>query len=109
MENLSIDDFMSQIPSAFRPEKATGVDAVIAFHLTGEQGGDWAVTIRDQQCTVEKKAAVNPRMTLTATSKDCTDVLTGKLDGMRAFMQGKLRISGDTGLAMKMTSFFKMP
>jgi putative sterol carrier protein len=108
MENLSIDDFMSQIPSALRPDKASGVNAVIAFHLTGEQGGDWTITIRDQQCTVEKKVAVNPRMTLTATSKDCMDVLTGKLDGMRAFMQGKLRVSGDTGLAMKMTSLFKI-
>jgi putative sterol carrier protein len=108
MESVSIDDFMNKIPTAFRPEKAAGVNAVISFHLTGDQAGDWMVTIHDQTCSVEKKTATSPRLTLTATSKDCMDVLTGKLDGMRAFMQGKLRVTGDTGLAMKLTSFFKM-
>ena len=32
---------------------------------------------------------------------------SGKLDGMSAFMSGKLRISGDMGLAMKLQSLFR--
>ncbi len=109
MENQSIDEFMAQIPKAFRPEKAVGTNAVIAFHLTGPDAGDWAVTIQDQKCTVEKTPAANPRLTLTANTKDCMDILSGKLDGMRAFMQGKLKLTGDTALAMKLVNFFKMP
>jgi len=35
-------------------------------------------------------------------------VLTGKADGMKYFMQGKLRLAGDLNLAMKLTSLFKM-
>ena len=108
MDNMTIDEFMSRIPAAFRPEKAGGIDAVIGFHLTGEQAGDWAMTIRDQKVAVEKVAAVNPRLTVTATTRDIMDILSGKLDGMRAFMQGKLRVSGDTGLAMKLTNLFKI-
>jgi putative sterol carrier protein len=30
------------------------------------------------------------------------------MDGMAAFMQGKLKLAGDLNLAMKLTSFFKM-
>ena len=109
MDNLTVDEFMAQIPKAFRPEKAVGTNAVIGFHLTGDDAGDWTVTIQDQKCTVEKAPAVNPRLTLTANTKDCMDVLTGKLDGMRAFMQGKLKLTGDAALAMKLVNFFKLP
>jgi putative sterol carrier protein len=35
--------------------------------------------------------------------------MTGKLDGTAAFMQGKLKIKGDMGLAIKMQSLFKRP
>lgn len=109
MENQSVDEFMAQISKAFRPEKAIGTNAVIGFHLTGADAGDWTVTIQDQKCTIEKSTAVNPRLILTANTKDCMDILTGKLDGMRAFMQGKLKLTGDTSLAMKLVNFFKMP
>ena len=108
MDNMTIDEFMQKIPSAFHPERAAGIDAVIGFHLTGEQAGDWAMTIRNQAVTIDKSAAVNPRLTLTATTKDIMDIFSGKLDGMRAFMQGKIRMSGDTGLAMKLMNLFKM-
>jgi putative sterol carrier protein len=30
------------------------------------------------------------------------------VDGMQAFMQGKIRIAGDMGLALKLLNLFKM-
>jgi putative sterol carrier protein len=36
-------------------------------------------------------------------------IATGKLDGTAAFMQGKLKIKGDMGLAIKYQSLFKRP
>jgi putative sterol carrier protein len=35
--------------------------------------------------------------------------MTGQLDGMAACMQGKLRVKGDAGLAMKFQTLFKTP
>ena len=32
----------------------------------------------------------------------------GKEDGMKGFMMGKIKLSGDLNLAMKLTSFFKI-
>jgi putative sterol carrier protein len=46
-------------------------------------------------------------MTVTMGAQDFVDMTSGKLDGMSAFMSGKLRISGDMGLAMRLQSLFR--
>lgn len=108
MSDVSIETLMSRMPKAFIPEKATGVDAVIQYHLTGEEASDWIITIKDGECMVEKGVAEDPKMTLSADSADYKDVILGKVNGMNAFMEGKLKLAGDLNLAMKLTSFFKM-
>jgi putative sterol carrier protein len=35
--------------------------------------------------------------------------MTGQLDGMAAYIQGKPRAKGDAGMAMKFQTLFKMP
>jgi putative sterol carrier protein len=108
MTEFTVEQLIKNHEKAFQPEKAMGLDAVIQYHLTGEEGGDWIITIRDDKCTVQEGIAENPKMTLTADAKEFGDILLGKMDGMAAFMQGKLKLSGDLNLAMKLTSFFKM-
>jgi putative sterol carrier protein len=108
MAEYTVEQLIRNHEKAFLPEAAEGVDAVIQYHLTGEQGGDWIITIHDGKCTVAEGIAANPRMTMTAEAQDFADVLLGKANGMQYFMQGKLKLSGDLNLAMKLTSFFKM-
>ena len=108
MDVITVQELMRRMPKAFIPERAEGVDAVIQYHLTGEEAGDWIITIKDGKCAVEQGMADNPRLTLSADSQDYKDVITGKINGMNAFMQGKLKLAGDLNLAMKLTNFFKM-
>lgn len=108
MSEISVKELVKNHEKAFKPEVAEGVDAVIQYHLTGDEGGDWIITIKDGKCTVAEGNAENPTMTLTADAQDFKDVLTGKADGMQYFMQGKLKLAGDLNLAMKLTTFFKM-
>jgi putative sterol carrier protein len=108
MSEKTIPELMDSIPHYFVPEKAAGVDAVIQFHLTGNQGGDWNVTIKNKECSVDKGITENPRLILTADAQVCLDILSGKLDGLRAYMKGKLKLKGDMGLAMKIAGFFRM-
>jgi putative sterol carrier protein len=37
------------------------------------------------------------------------DILTGKMDGVRAFMMGKLKVSGDMNLAQQLINLFNLP
>jgi putative sterol carrier protein len=108
MADISVQELVKNHEKAFKPEVAEGVEAVIQYHLTGDEGGDWIINIKDGKCTVDEGTAENPTMTLTADAQDFKDVLTGKADGMQYFMQGKLKLSGDLNLAMKLTTFFKM-
>jgi putative sterol carrier protein len=108
MSEITVQELMDRMPKAFMPEKAEGVDTVIQYNLTGEEGGNWIITIKDGECTVEPGEAKNPKMTLTADAQDYKDVITGKSNAMQAFMQGKLKLAGDLNMAMKLTNFFKM-
>jgi putative sterol carrier protein len=96
------------MPGALIPEKAQGVDAVIQFKFTGEEAGEWNATIKDGKVDVERGTHPSPRMTLTADSSDYVKIFTGELDGMQAFMQGKIKLAGDLNLAMKLMQMFKI-
>ena len=108
MAETTINEYMENMPKAFIPEKAVGVDALVQLKFTGAGAGDWFVTIKDGKCVVAQGTApTTPKLTLTANSENFIKNLTGKLDGMQAFMMGKLKLAGDMNLAMKMMSIFK--
>jgi putative sterol carrier protein len=108
MTDYTVRQLIQNHEKAFMPDKAAGVDAVVQYHLTGEEGGDWIIAIKDGVCKVTEGVAENPKMTMTADAHEFSDILLGKLDGMSAFMQGKLQLKGDLNLAMKFTTFFRM-
>ena len=108
MPDPTLSEFMARMASAFIPEKAAGVDANIQLKLTGAQAGDWVVTIKDAKCTLTEGTTPAPKLTATADSNDLVSIFTGQMDGMQAFMHGKLKIAGDMGLAMKLLGMFKM-
>jgi putative sterol carrier protein len=103
---LTIQSLMDRLPEAFLPEKAAGVNSDVHFALSGDKGGDWVVRIHQQTCVVERGIIPNPNLTFKADAQDCLDIFTGKIDGMRAFMQGKLQLIGDMSLAMRLTNLF---
>jgi putative sterol carrier protein len=105
MEN-QIDALINRLPAAFLPEKAENTLAIIQLVLSGEGGGDWIIKIEQGSCNVEKGTAANPSLLFSATAQDCLDVFSGKLDGMRAYMSGRLRLQGDMSLAMRLSKLF---
>lgn len=105
---LTVADLMSKMPGAFMPEKAAGLDAVIQFKFTGAEPGDWYAVIKNDKVEVSQGTHASPKMTLSADSSDYVKIFTGELDGMQAFMAGKLKLAGDLNLAMKLTQMFKI-
>jgi putative sterol carrier protein len=108
MTDPTISDFMSQLGAAFIPEKAAGVDATIQINLTGATAEVWNVVIKDGQCKLAQGTTPVPKLTVTTDSDNFIKIFIGQLDGMQAFMQGKLKLAGDLNLAMKLLGLFKM-
>lgn len=109
MSDVTIQQLMDALPGAFVPENAVGIDAVVFFSLSGEKGGEWTVTIREQNLAVSKGEPTEPpTLTLLADGKDVLDIFSGKLEPTRAFMLGKLRVKGNFGLALKLTNLFRL-
>lgn len=106
--SLTIAELMAKMPAAFLPEQAAGMEAVVQFHVIGEETSAWSATIKNGKCMVGQGTAQNPSLTLTADSGDFLRIFSGELDGMQAFMQGRLGFTGDMNLALKLLSVFKI-
>jgi putative sterol carrier protein len=107
--SLTISELMEKMPGALIPEKATGLDAVVHFKFTGAESVEWYAVIKEGKCVVTQGIPPSkPTMTLTADSADYVKIFTGELDGMQAFMQGKIKLAGDLNLAMKLMQIFKI-
>ena len=102
----TVQEIFDQMPGRLNASAAAGMDTVIQYDLTGDSGGQYHCAIKDGACTVGEGAHDEPAMTVTMDANDFVEMTNGRLDGMSAFMSGKLKISGDMGLAMKLQSLF---
>jgi putative sterol carrier protein len=86
----------------FDPAQAEGVDALIQFALNGDNGGMYWLQIGDGRAQVGQGEVENARMTLVSTADDFANMMMGTTNPMQAFMTGKIKIKGDTSLALKL-------
>jgi putative sterol carrier protein len=83
------------------------LDAVIGVQLDGTE---YTIDARKIGAGVLEGApsahGLEPRFSLAASEGDFVKIVRGELNPMMAAMTGKLKISGDMGFAMKLTSLF---
>jgi putative sterol carrier protein len=101
-----VKEFLQGLAGKLDSEAAEGVDAVYQFDLSGAQGGLYVLTVRHGACQVAEGRHSDPHVTLSMTGEDCIKILNGQLSGPMAAMSGRLRVSGDLGLAMQLKALF---
>ncbi|MBC8379079.1 MAG: SDR family NAD(P)-dependent oxidoreductase [Planctomycetes bacterium] len=94
-DDFSVKNIFEQMPDAFNPEAAKGVDVVFQYHISGPGGGDWIVAVKEEACKIEAGTADKPTCTLKIGDSDFIDLVQGKLNPMQAYTSGKLKIEGD--------------
>jgi putative sterol carrier protein len=103
MEVSTPKEFLDKVlPEKFDPAKAADLTAVVQFKISGDNGGEWVLTIKDQKLEITDGKVDNPNMTLIMKDKDYVALVNGKLSGQKAFMSGKLKFKGDMNLGMKL-------
>jgi putative sterol carrier protein len=93
---------------AFLPDKAGAQSAIIQYDVTAA-GKTYTYQLKcgDGKCEVVKGAGGPARVTLTLGLPDFLRLVSGKLNGMQAFMAGKLKLGGDMMFAQVMQGWFR--
>jgi putative sterol carrier protein len=106
MSDSGVRAFFDALPSRFHAAAAEGVTAVYQFDLSGNEGGQYQLHIADQTCRVSPGIHPSPNVTLRMAGEDCVAILEGRLNGVSAYLNGRLQVDGDIGLAMQLPAFF---
>lgn len=75
-----------------------------SFQFNVSDGSPFYIQIVDGNVNLVEGTFQSPSATISATDQVMTDIFSGKLDGVQAFMQGKLKISGDIFSVQKLSS-----
>lgn len=102
----TVDEVLVTMAGNFNANAAKGMKAVYQFELTGDHGGAHHFIVNDG--TLEHRSGVHatPNITISMSARDFVDLSTGKLNPQMAFTSGKLRLSGDMALALRLQQFF---
>jgi putative sterol carrier protein len=99
---MSVIDFLHKLTGAFDAQAAAGANCVLQFNTSKPA----YVTIANGAATLAEGSAANADVTLNMADDDLIALLKGELNGMQAFMTGKLQVEGDLMLAQRISSFF---
>jgi Putative sterol carrier protein len=110
--DLGTDKVLGQIfgfmATQFQPDKAAGQSAVIGWDITSPEGTHgYQLKVTDGTCTASSGGGEAARVTLGMALPDFLRFITGQLDGMQAFMTGKLKLAGDMMFAQSMQAWFR--
>jgi len=107
-EDITPDDFyLKWLPQQAeanpgQAEKIKDINAVIQFVIAGDNGGEYVLELQGGKISTRKEKAAAPKLTVTMSVPDWREINSGRLNPQMAFMSGKLKISGDMSLAMKL-------
>lgn len=108
MSLTSVKEVFEKMPTVFNARAATGLNVIFQFHITGPEAGDWYVVVQNDTCDVKSGVHDAPSVTLTMADADWLAICNGTLNGMTAFMTGKLKATGDIMAAQRIQSLFPM-
>ncbi len=76
-------------------------NGLFQINVTGDVPTEWKIDLNKSPGVVRKGKAVNPDVTLTVSDEHLVRIGKGEMNLQVAFMQGRLKIDGDSGRAMK--------
>jgi putative sterol carrier protein len=90
------------------PDKARELNAIYCFKITGDEGGEWTVDTTANPPTCIKGDTGKAQCVIEVAHDDFKTMLADPNAGMQLYFQGKLRVSGDPMLAMKLQQLFEL-
>ncbi len=108
MAFTKVKEIFGKMPEVFNADAAQGLDAVFQYEITGDNGGNWNVVIKDGACQVSEGVHESPSVTLTLSGDTWLGIVNKETNGMQAFMSGDLKATGDIMLAQRIEQLFPL-
>jgi putative sterol carrier protein len=104
--NSTPQDVFDAMRGSFQPAKAKGVHARYQWDLSGPNGGQWWIEVKDGTYKMGKGQIDHPNVTFRASDKDWVAICHDQLSGTWAYLTGRLKVRGDQNVARKLGEMF---
>jgi putative sterol carrier protein len=100
---VSAREFFETLETRADTSRVAGIDHTYLFDVEGE--GQWLVEVRNGSVRVSEGRA-DADVTISVAGDVFARIASGQQNPVTAYMRGKLKISGDTGAALKLQKIF---
>jgi putative sterol carrier protein len=102
-----IDEVLHGQWAAFQADRAAGQQAVILWEIAAPDAvHQRTITVDDGAWTIGPGPAASARLVLAMSLADFLRLQAGRIDGLDAFLNGKLKMAGDIGFPQTMQQWF---
>ncbi len=98
----SLDSFMILFPVGINAGAAGSEEKVLQFIFSGTVEGACHFTLHQGKTTAASGAAKNPDVTIETPFDVWMDIMTGKADGQKLFLEQKYTVTGDLALMIQL-------
>ena len=109
MNEPTIQQIITGMPSRFDPNAAKGLEAVLQFRLAGDETIDFHAVINNGRCSTSLGIHDDPTLTIKTSVSTYIDMVMGRVTGQEAFFKRRLRYEGPISLAIKLHKLFRSP
>ncbi|KAL2715351.1 peroxisomal multifunctional enzyme type 2 [Vespula squamosa] len=108
LQSNAVFDAMKDYVKA-NPDQTKKVNAIFLYNITvdGNPKAQWTLDLKKGDVYKGQPTSGKPDTTLTIEDKNMMDIATGKLNPQVAFMQGKLKITGNIMLTQKLKTLME--
>ena len=103
---MNFEELLTKVRNLAKTVDATGKD-FLAVQVNISNEGVFYVEVKDGRISVEPYEYNDRNCAITMSLENFNKLLDGKLDPVKAFLGGKLKVDGDTGKALEFSKLLK--